>query len=421
LFKDTRIAFKVYGCTLNQADALSVESFLKSNGFKVVEQIDDADTVVVFSCAVRNETEDSIISETKKILNQGKKVVITSCLANSRPGRLINDLPNAVILIGGDNAEIVDALRAKQGSVLYGKTTLKPAQPTSLIYPLKISQGCTSNCYFCLTKLARPKLWCRPSSEIVNAVRSAVLSGSVEIDLTSMDSADYFDPPATRLPQLIEKIVNEVEGNYKIRVGMMNPQGALKLFFDLKRALMFKKVFKFLHIPIQSGDINVVKDMNRNYDPLVVVQKIIELKQEIPNLMVATDIMVGYPTETQEAFEKSLKLIESGVFDKIHMFRFTPRPHTKAALLKQLDENLKKKRSEIASQVIKKVQLEKHSFYAGKELSVLITNRIPNVRLEGRLDNYLKVYLPDRPALLGKEVIVRIDDYTPEHLIGRFL
>jgi threonylcarbamoyladenosine tRNA methylthiotransferase CDKAL1 len=415
-----KVAFQVYGCTMNQADATVAMGFIQSKGLRVTSE-EDANTVIVFSCAVRNETEEKVISNVKRLQKKGKKVIITSCLANSRPAKLLAETPSSVLLIGGDNSELMNAISSSAGTVVYGKTRLE-ARPTDRpIYPIKISQGCTSNCSFCITKLARPSLWCRPSDEIVSSIQKSVLNGAIEIDLSSMDNADYFEPPKTRLPELVKKIVNNVRGDYAIRIGMMNPKGALLLIEGLVDVLHSNKVYKFLHIPIQSGDARVVKDMNRDYDPQRVAFALEKLKRDFPSLRIATDIMVGYPTEDDEAFESTLKLIESGVFDKIHMFRFTPRPHTKASFVKQLDEPIKKHRSEVVSRLITEVQRKKNQEYLGTIQEALVTDAVGNERLEARLNNYLKIYLPYKASLLRSRLQIEIHQFTPEHLIGKIL
>lgn len=413
------LGFRVYGCTMNKADMLAAKGYLASLGYKVVEDEAAADTIVVYSCSVRSETEDGIIADVRKLQAQGKRVVVAGCLARSRPGRILLDAPGAIVFVGGDSAQIAEAVEAEEGSVVYGADRLPPSPPGGLVYAVKIAEGCTSNCYFCLTKLARPSLWCRPSSEIVEAVERAVRAGAVEIELTSMDNADYYEPPNTRIAQLVLKIVGSVRGQYMVRVGMMNPMGALKMTRELAEMFAHPKVYKFLHIPIQSGDARVLESMNRHYAPERVVETVLKLKEEVSGLRVATDIMVGYPTEDEDAFEKTLRLIESGVFDKFHVFRFTPRPHTKAATLKQLDEAEKKRRSLLASSLARRVQLEKNSRYVGKVVEVLVTGSIPHEATEARTDNYIKVRLPYAPEFEGRWVKAEIVEATPDHLVGR--
>ncbi|MEM0271034.1 MAG: tRNA (N(6)-L-threonylcarbamoyladenosine(37)-C(2))-methylthiotransferase [Thermoprotei archaeon] len=412
-----RISFRVYGCTMNRADMLAAREYVGSHGYRVVDCEDEADTVVVYSCSVRNETEEGIITHVRRLQAMGKRVVVTSCLANTRPARILTDAPGSIVLIGGDSEQIVDALEAEAGRVVYGSTRLPTPKSNSLVYPVKIAEGCTSNCYFCVTKLARPKLWCRPSEEIVGAVRSAVGAGAVEVELTSMDNADYYEPPNTRIAQLVDKIVRSVRGRYMLRVGMMNPMGALKMKEDLASMLSHPKVYRFLHIPIQSPDPGVLRSMNRHYTPEEVVGFVLELKQRVPELRVATDIMVGYPGESGEAFEKTLEVIGSGVFDKLHVFRFTPRPHTKAASLKQVAENEKKKRTLAASAEARRVQLEKNQVYVGRVLEALVTGS-DDKATEARTTNYIKVRLPYTPHIHGEWVRVHVTGATADHLVG---
>lgn len=413
----TKILFRTYGCTLNQADTLAARRFVERSGYTVTESEDEAGCVVLFTCAVRSETEDRMLANARELERLGKKVVVASCLAASRPGKVLTSVPGAVVFVGADHEEIVQALEAAPGSVVYGRVRAAVPSSASKVYPLKISEGCVSNCYFCITKVARPRLWSRPSSEIVNAVNKAVSEGAVEIDLTSMDNADYFEPPATRLPELVLKILRGTSTGFMLRIGMMNPSGALRLLPSLEPLFSDKRVYRFLHVPLQSGDKEVVRSMNRHYDPLAVARVLSGLKERVPSLRVATDIMVGYPTETEEAFETTIALLRKGVFDKIHMFRFTPRAHTKAAFMPQLSESVKKKRSEVASQVVRETHEKKNGAYVNRTLPVLVTGSTAN-RNEARTENYIKVYLPYNPSLVGRVIHAAIKDSTPEHLVG---
>ncbi|MEM3857438.1 MAG: radical SAM protein [Thermoprotei archaeon] len=284
-----------------------------------------------------------------------------------------------------------------------------------------MAQGCSSNCSFCITKLARPQLWSRPAREIIDTVQRAVKLGAVEIQLCSMDNADYFSPPNIRLPELVDMVVQNVEGNYMVRVGMMNPNGFERFADRLTDTLYQSQVYKFLHVPVQSGSPTIVEDMNRHYDPYKVALRILSFKEKLPETVMATDLMVGYPTEDEEAFERTIKLVESGAFDKIHFFRFTPRPHTPAAKMRQLPEHVKKDRVMRLSQAVRRVQLRKHSEYVGKRASALVTYQIEGLRLEARLSNYLKVVLRYSPRKLGRRVSVEITGCTPEHLTGVIL
>ncbi len=414
-----KIGFRVYGCTMNKADMLAAKDYVSSLGHQVVEDEVEADTVVIYSCSVRSETEESILADIKRLQAQGKKVVVASCLANTRPGRILLEAPQSVVMVGGDHTQIADALAARPGSVVYGSTRLPPSTPRSLVYPIKIAEGCTSNCYFCVTKLARPKLWCRPSWEVVDAVGKAVEAGAVEVELTSMDNADYYEAPNTRIPQLVAKIVGVVRGVYMLRVGMMNPMGALKMEDDIVKMFSQPKVYRFLHIPIQSGDKEVLEAMNRHYEPEEVVSFIRRLKESVPDLRVATDIMVGHPGEDAHAFQNTLRIIREGVFDKLHVFRFTARPHTRAATLPQVDEQIKKERSTLASAEARRIQLQKNTIYVGRTVDALVTGSKGDHTLEARTVNYLKVLLPYDSAYRGTWVKVTVTHATPDHLVGR--
>ncbi|MEM3670291.1 MAG: tRNA (N(6)-L-threonylcarbamoyladenosine(37)-C(2))-methylthiotransferase [Thermoprotei archaeon] len=403
------VSFVSFGCAMNKADSDSAKEYARISGLNIVEP-GEAETVVVFSCSVRNETEDKIIAFTKGLLSEGRRVVVTSCLANSRPGRLVREAPGAVLMIGGDHAEILDAMHSEPGRIVYGRTRLQPSATPSVIQPVKIAQGCSSNCSFCITKLARPQLWSRPAREIIDTVQRAVKLGAVEIQLCSMDNADYFSPPNIRLPELVDMVVQNVEGNYMVRVGMMNPNGFERFADRLTDTLYQSQVYKFLHVPVQSGSPTIVEDMNRHYDPYKVALRILSFKEKLPETVMATDLMVGYPTEDEEAFERTLQLIKDVKPDIVNVSKFFARPKTAAAKMpNSVPKPEIKRRSSIAAELAKAIALERNQRWIGWSGEIFVDEvGKASGSWVGRNFAYKPIIIKSDDNLLGKTVKVKV-------------
>ena len=214
----------------------------------------------------------------------------------------------------------------------------------STIEIVPISQGCLSYCSFCKTKHARGNLFSYSEKDIVRHISNAVKNGAKEIWLTSQDSSAYGLDISTNLARLLKRIVS-IPRDFKLRVGMANPD-YFKLFLDdFIEVLKNEKIFKFVHIPVQSGNNQVLKDMKRNYTVEDYKQIIDKIKKEIPSVTISTDIICGFPTETKEQFNDTLNLVKEIKPDIINIPRFWPRPGTVAARLKQIDGGEIKRRT----------------------------------------------------------------------------
>jgi len=208
----------------------------------------------------------------------------------------------------------------------------------------QISEGCNSNCSFCIVKLAKGKLFSYPPAKIIGNITRDVKSGAKEIWLTSQDNASYgLDSGKRLLPELLNEIL-KLKGNFKVRLGMMNPENVLPITNELLEIYKNKKMKKFLHIPLQSGSNKILKLMNRNYkvdDFLFIIGK---FRKEIPDLVLWTDIIVGFPGETEEDFEKTLNIVKKLNFNFINLSRYWALKGTEGAALKQIPHNITKQR-----------------------------------------------------------------------------
>ena len=418
---------ETYGCALAQFDSALVASLLRSRGHVLVKRPEEAEVIIINTCAVRLDTEQRIVKrirELRRILPD-KKYVIIGCLAKARPGLLARNFPDASLISPQNLDKVWMAVESDKRIVLLeGRrdTSFLPLPPLKdRVATIMIQEGCLGNCSFCITKLARRELRSYPMELIVETVEKLVKKGAVEIRLTGQDTAAYgidlYKEPS--LPQLLDRILSKVKGDFKIRVGMMTPELALEIVDDLIDLFKDERLFKFFHIPVQSGDDRVLRIMNRRYTISEYKSLIRKIREAFPDSMIATDIIVGHPGEDEEAFRATLRLVEELRFERVHIAQYTIRPRTLSAAMKQVPDPVKKRRSSELLKLVERIGKERLRSYVNRTLSVMVTEKaFRRGSLVGRLDNYVPVIIPEDPALLGRRIYVKIVDNSFYDLRG---
>lgn len=417
---------ETFGCKANQADSELIRKVLKEKNYIEVLNEKEADFFILNTCGVVEKTERKIIKRVGELKKKKKKVILAGCLPLISPiicqkiadglvgPKNILSLPKVVKkVLEGKKAVSLKKLaidKAKLGCFVVPKNTAFAIVP--------ISEGCLANCTYCATKLAKGTLKSFEANEILENIKLALSSGAKEIQLTSQDLAIYgLDKGKLMLPELLKKIV-KIDGNFRIRLGMMNPWGAKKIFKKLLSLMENEKFYKFLHLPLQSGDNNVLKTMNRNYRVEEFLKLVGEFKKKFKNSVLATDIIVGFPTENEKAFENTIKIIKKIKPDILHLFRYSKREGTRAFKLKDFPDRIKKERSRILNKVWLKVLKEKNKNFLGKKFEALITEKREEKFL-ARLNSYKAVIL--EKGDLGCFVKVKIVKAKPNYLIGKLI
>ncbi len=410
---------------MNQADTDIIRGAL-SKEFKL-SSLDDAEVVIINSCGVVEYTEKKIIRRIIELKNLGKKVVLAGCLPRIARKK-VEDIVDG--LVSPDNVhkicEVVKAALNGEKKVLLQRNYVDKAElynikcrlNNSAVAIVSISEGCVGNCSFCITKIARGRLRSFSAEKIVEEVKDVVDQGFKEIQLTSQDTAAYGIDKQTTLAELLEKIC-EIDGEFRIRVGMMNPQHAIRILDDLINAFSNKKVYKFIHVPVQSGDNKVLKDMKRNHSVEDFVEVVSAFRKNFDDVLVSTDIIVGFPTESDEAFWKSYELIKNLKPDIVNITRFSPREGTLAYKLKDLPGWIKKERSRKLTNLMREIGIENNKKFLGRKIDVLITKRGKGNTFLSRMDSYRAVVLSD--GKIGEFRKALIEDFRFNYLIGKVL
>ncbi|MDT7899384.1 MAG: tRNA (N(6)-L-threonylcarbamoyladenosine(37)-C(2))-methylthiotransferase [Sulfolobales archaeon] len=415
-----RVYIETYGCALNRGDSAIMATVLSERGHEITENLNEAEVVIINTCAVRLETEERMKQRIRELRRTGKRLVVAGCLAGALPATVSALAPEASILGPQAVERIAEVVESPERQViLEGTKAVKvPRMFEGKIFIVPIADGCAGECSFCITKLARRKLRSYPMREIVEAVKEAVAKGAVEVELTAQDTAAYgLDLGGkVRLPDLVEKVA-EIEGNFMVRVGMMTPEQAMSIVDGLVEALNMEKVYKFVHLPVQSGSDKVLKLMNRKYTIDEYKRLVKELRSKVPGLSVATDIIVGHPGEDEEDFQQTLDLMKELRFERIHLAMYSIRPNTVSAGLPQVPDSVKKERMKTAMGLYESIAYDIHSEYVGKTVEVLTTELGRKGSVIGRLRNYIPVVVKNESSL-GNWVKVVIEEASFYDLRG---
>lgn len=407
-----KVFVKSFGCSANHAEAEMIKGQYKD---KLVSAEEDADTVVVNICTVKGDSNS--LREIRKLKEAGKKLIVTGCITPSIVQPIKDIDPEAQLV----NTHHITQLSQIKTDVLTHAKPVKLMQPRVRTNPVvgivPICSGCLDACAFCSTRLVKGTLFSFPPDIIANEVRKCVEDGCKEIWITGQDTACYGFDRKTNLAELLRKIVDDVPGEYKIRVGMGNPRHVPKYLDALIDIMKHPNIFKFLHIPVQAGNNDVLKAMRRGHTVETFVDIVKAFKQKIPDMTISTDIIVGYPTETEEQFKDTLQLVREMKPHVINIARFAPRPGTFAASMDgQVHGNIRKERSRALTTLHKELMAEDNQKWLGWKGTVIVDENVKD-GVSSRNFAYKPVIIRQEIPL-GSVVQVNIVDAQPYFLVG---
>lgn len=412
---------------MNQGEASHAASILKSKGYHAVEVdqgviLDEAFACILFTCDVVQTTENRMYKRIRELEPTGKRIFIAGCLASIAGSQLQERSQGLVIL----DTMGLDRTRT---SINEHFPTL-PAPPVKddvavnrLHHIVPISTGCIGSCTYCITRLARGPIKSYPIESILNMVRKGVKKGKREILITSQDCASYGmdvrSSPA--LDELISRIVDEVVGTYRIRIGMMNPDTLIPYKEKLFEVFDHPSVFKFFHIPIQSGSDRILKAMGRKHrtdDHLGLFEAI---RNRYPGSTISTDLIIGFPGEVPSDQERNKKAVLGISPDILNITRFSPRPGTDASSISgRVIQRTVKERSREIARSHSELLGEKLRGRIGDQIECMITERVRSGSVMARDGSYSPVVIQGDLAL-GDIVQVRIKSIGPTYLVGEVM
>jgi len=297
---------------------------------------------------------------------------------------------------------------------------LPKVRKNPIVEIVPISRGCLGACTFCKTKDARGNLVSYPIEEIKDIVEKAIKDDVKEVWLTSQDTGCYGFDIGTNLANLLTELV-KIPGPFKIRLGMMNPDHLIKFKEDFFKVFSNQKIFQFLHLPVQSGSDEVLKSMQRNYSIEKFNDLIKEIKSKFPRITLATDIIVGFPGETEDQHWETLNLLRKSSFDIVNISKFWPRPRTKAARMKQLPTEVIKHRSKVVTDICQNIFGLQNERWLGWEGQIIIDEPgKENNQWVGRNKSY-KPVIVEGNFEIGQIIKVKIKNTAMFDLRGQLI
>ncbi len=423
-----QVFIKNFGCSSNVADGEVLAGCLVESGFQIAISEPEADVIIYNTCAVKGPTENRII-DVLKHAPKNKKIVVSGCLPKISFERLVKETHFDGVVGPALGREIVDVVkRVLAGEKVTNLSTVKerpqlklPTQKSNPVVSIvPVNYGCLGSCTYCCVVLARGHLRSSSIKEVVERVRSDYAIGAREFWITSQDTASYGRDLCTDLADLLVALV-KVEGDFHVRVGMMTPNMVTEMQSRLITAFDNPKIFKFLHLPVQSGDDTVLQFMRRFYTAEEFKRTVNTFRNEFPKLTLATDVIVGFPGETEEAFLNTLKLLEEVKPDIVNVSKFFARPKTIAARMKDdlVDKEETKRRSTATAELAKRISAERNLRWVGWIGEILIDEK---GKLEGswvgRNFAYKPIVIESKDILLGKTIKVKVIEALTTYLKG---
>ncbi len=436
-----RILLESYGCTLNKGEAEELATMIQSLGHEIIGPggqpvngtgIDMGadpvmDMAIIFTCGVIQTTELKMLKRIGQIFRNSARTMVCGCLGAIAESEILKIAPDAIIFPPASNDVIIQAITGI--SEIFDPPHLNPPSPGSnsdRIGILRIATECLGDCAYCITKFARGQLKSREMDEIREKASTLISSGILELQVTSQDTAvygmDMVRVPSggnmPRLPDVLDTITS-IQGSYMVRVGMMNPAATLEILEPLTISMGNERMFKFIHLPVQSGNDEVLANMRRRYTTSDFENIINNLRKAHPDIYISTDIITGFPGETDLQFRNSIDLMRRTRLDTINITRFSPRKGTEAAdMPEQVLGHVSKERSGQMTALRFEISRNKFSARVGTSIRALATEYLKPGTTFLRTVNYHPVVI-EEVLPLGEWYEVNVTGHTDIYMIGR--
>jgi len=421
---------ETWGCQMNELDTQRLSGNLKLRGYKRVDEEASADLILLNTCSVRDKAEQKVFSHLGRLreLKRERDVTIgvCGCVAQQEGERILERAPWVDFVMGPGNVGHLDAV-LEEGTRLaidfpedrnYDYLALDRTSPTKAW--VTIIEGCNKNCTFCIVPTTRGREVSRPFDDVVAEARAAVESGRVEIELLGQTVNAYRCPVTGNDFGALLSAVAEIEGVVRLRFTTSHPAEVTDSMIAAMRD--HANISRYLHLPVQSGSSRVLRRMKRLYTREKYLETIARIRKEIPDIHFSTDIIVGFPGETEEDFQETLSLIEEVGYGSLFAFKYSPRPGTPALRIgAAVDEAIADDRLQRLFALHERIKREHLESYRGRVVPVMVEgpSKHDPAMLSGRTDDYWVVNFHGDPSTpLGSILGVRIDSAQHHTLRG---
>lgn len=438
-FKGKTYNITTFGCQMNEHDSERISFILEDLGYTYEEDRKKADFILFNTCLVRENAELKLygqVSSLKKLkeAHPEKIIAVSGCMMQTEVARqvIIDKHREVDIIFGTKNINSLADLifrYLETGERVVDISTdnvkddfVKYNTPNHFQAYVNIMTGCDNFCSYCIVPESRGREESRRPSSIIEEVEYLVGQGYKEVTLLGQNVNSYgnkadFDQT---FPELLERVA-QIPNLKRLRFTTSHPKD---LSDDLIKVIKRNdNICKYFHLPLQSGSDKVLKDMNRKYTQEKYLERVSKLREEIPEIAISTDIIVGYPTETEEDFEKTLDVCRKVGYDTAFTFKYSPRPKTRAEKLTPIDDDIVQDRFDRLLDVLYPIFYEKNKTYIGKTVEVLLESESKNNPevLTGRTDDYKLVHVKADKDMIGEIVKVKITDNTSFTISGELV
>ncbi|MFX0106824.1 MAG: tRNA (N(6)-L-threonylcarbamoyladenosine(37)-C(2))-methylthiotransferase [Candidatus Hodarchaeota archaeon] len=419
---------ETYGCSLNKADSDLIVGRLTKLGMSKVSTINQANVIIVNTCGVKEPTEDRIIHRLEELAKGDLPIVVAGCLPRISLTRVERAIPEYAALLGPQSietlGEVTQRVLAGERGIVHldsdagSKLQFYRGPPDSVICTVPICEGCLGDCTYCAVRFARGQVQSFSINEIHGVVERCVHLGYLEIRLTSQDAGVFGHDTGESLVALL-KSVNSIEGMHRFRLGMFNPNLVTDYLEGMIEEMSSDNFFQFFHIPLQSGSDRVLQKMGRRYTVNEWCKIVERIREKLPKCTISTDIIVGFPGETDEDFQATIDVIDHVKPGVVNISKYGDRPRTVASRSKEkVHTNTKKAWSRRLSKLVSGISKEENESWIGWVGTAIVTDYGPKGGVVGRNFAY-------KPIIVNDDIqpgdIVNVEIVTGErtHLIGQ--
>ena len=399
-----KIWIEAYGCSSNIADSEMIAGMLKNNGYDIARDQGESDMNLIVTCSVKDATEHKMLHRISTLSDTRKPIIVAGCLPKA--DRDIIDFINPMASLLGPhsiantietvNSAFLGKKLVRLEDSIQDKVNIPRIRRNPTVSIVEIASGCMSQCTFCQTKIAKGYLRSYRIGDICRQIENDVTDGCKEIWLTSTDNGCYGKDCGSNLVNLLRAITT-IEGSYKIRVGMMNPMYIPNMIEDLLKVFSENdKIFKFLHIPIQSGSERILRRMKRGHTVKTFTDVVKIFREAIPEITISTDIIVGFPSETENDFQDTVSVIQKTEPDIVNSSKYSARPRTESAKFEKINSEVVKRRTAQLHTIIKQIALKRNSMWQNWIGDIIIDEHIhskEDTLIQGRNYAYKPIIL----------------------------
>ncbi|MGZ4902174.1 MAG: tRNA (N(6)-L-threonylcarbamoyladenosine(37)-C(2))-methylthiotransferase [Halobacteriota archaeon] len=404
------VYIETYGCTLNQSESEAITRTL--HGHSLVNKPLDAQVIVLNTCVVTEITERKILRRIADLYSSrdNRALIITGCAASVLRADLQTRYPKATLVESRSVASYINS-HFQTESAAHGRDDIN-----NVTTRVKIAEGCQGQCSYCIVRLARGRTQSKPVGVIAHEIELAMQRGAKQVLLAAQDAGVYGADIGSSLPELINALCS-LRSDFKLRVGMMNVSSVRHITTELLNAFDHPRVYKFLHLPVQSGSDRILRLMERGHTVSDFKRCVSAFEQRFPEITLSTDFIVGFPTETENEFKSTMKLLRATKPVKVNITRFSPRAGTAAASFDLVTSRIVKDRSRTLTIEHHRIAYRKNCRLIGKSYSAFAAERGKNGSTVLYNDNYRPI-VSAQALPLGLFYTIKITRATPTYLRG---